>query len=144
MVIELFPLTLKSLETISMALVGAGAFFYYTWKKIQDIRGKKSEAKPNNEFHLIDSVMVERDAALRQRDDAMHIADSLKAMNDELRDKMRDLVDEIENMKNKLSLISELNRRLAQSLDIHRQLQDSHDFQPSPDATGGQSESVQP
>ena len=123
MLIELWPLTLQSLETIAMSLVGVGAFFYYAWKKFQDIRGKASDKKEKVSAPdaLIAVIQAERAEAVRQRDEARKIAEELKTINTELRDKMRGLSDDVQDLKSQLRLITELNRRLAQSLDSQRQ-----------------------
>lgn len=123
MLIEIWPLTLKSLETIAMSLVGVGAFFYYAWKKFQDIRGKASDKKEkvSTPDALIAVIQAERAEAVRQRDEARKIAEELKTINTELRDKMRDLSDDVQDLKSQLRLITELNRRLALSLDSQRQ-----------------------
>lgn len=124
MLFELWPLTLQTLETIAMSAVGFGAFMYYAWKKIQDIRGKAGDKKPaSHPAHesLISAIQTEREAAVRQRDEARKIAEELKTINAELRDKMRDLSDDVQDLKSQLRLITELNRRLALSLDNQRQ-----------------------
>ena len=123
MLVEFWPLTLKSLETIAMSLVGVGAFFYYAWKKFQDIRGKASDKREKNSTPdaLIAVIQAERAEAVRQRDEARKIAEELKTINTELRDKMRGLSDDVQDLKSQLRLITELNRRLALSLDSQRQ-----------------------
>ena len=123
MLVEFWPLTLQSLETIAMSLVGVGAFFYYAWKKFQDIRGKASDKKekPSATDALIAVIQAERAEAVRQRDEARKIAEELKTINTELRDKMRGLSDDVQDLKSQLRLIIELNRRLALSLDSQRQ-----------------------
>ena len=123
MLVEFWPLTLQSLETIAMSLVGVGAFFYYAWKKFQDIRGKASDKKEKVSAPdaLIAVIQAERAEAVRQRDEARKIAEELKTINEELRDKMRDLSDDVQDLKSQLRLITELNRRLALSLDSQRQ-----------------------
>ena len=123
MVVEFWPITLKSLETIAMSLVGVGAFFYYAWKKFQDIRGKASDKKEKVSAPdaLIAVIQAERAEAVRQRDEARKIAEELKTINTELRDKMRGLSDDVQDLKSQLRLITELNRRLALSLDSQRQ-----------------------
>lgn len=123
MLFELWPLTLKSLETIAVSAVGFGAFLYYAWKKIQDIRGKAPDKKEkvSTPDALIAVIQSERAEATRQRDEARKIAEELKTINAELRDKMRDLSDDVQDLKSQLRLITELNRRLALSLDNQRQ-----------------------
>ena len=124
MLFELWPLTIQTLETIAMSAVGFGAFMYYAWKKIQDIRGKAGDKKPaSHPAHesLISAIQIEREAAVRQRDEAREIAEELRIINEDLREKVRGLSDDIQYLKSQLSLITELNRRLAQSLDIQRQ-----------------------
>ena len=123
MLVEFWPITLKSLETIAMSLVGVGAFFYYAWKKFQDIRGKASDKKEKVSAPdaLIAVIQAERAEAVRQRDEARKIAEELKTINTELRDKMRGLSDDVQDLKSQLRLITELNRRLALSLDSQRQ-----------------------
>ena len=120
MLIEIWPLTLKSLETIAMSLVGGGAFFYYAWKKFHEIRGKAPDKKVSTPDALISVIQAERAEAVRQRDEARKIAEELKTINTELRDKMRDLSDDVQDLKSQLRLITELNRRLALSLDSQR------------------------
>ncbi len=123
MLVEIWPLTLKSLETIAMSMVGVGAFFYYSWKKFQDIRGKAAEKKEKVSAPdaLIAVIQAERAEAVRQRDEARKIAEELKTINTDLQDKMRGLADDVQDLKSQLRLITELNRRLALSLDNRRQ-----------------------
>lgn len=121
MLVELWPLTLQSLETMAMSIVGVGAFFYYAWKKFQDIRGKAAEKKAAGPDALIAVIQAEREMALRQRDEAVKIAEDLKNINEELRDKVRDLSSSAKDLQSQLNLITELNRRLALSLDTQRQ-----------------------
>ena len=121
MLFELWPITLKSLETIAVSAVGFGAFVYYAWKKIQDIRGKAPDKKVSTPDALIAVIQAERAEAVRQRDEARKIAEELKTINTELRDKMRGLSDDVQDLKSQLRLITELNRRLALSLDSQRQ-----------------------
>lgn len=122
MLVEFWPITLESLETIAMSLVGVGAFFYYGWKKVQDIRieAPDKKEKVSAPDALIAVIQAERAEAVRQRDEARKIAEELKTINTELRDKMRALSDDAQYLKSQLRLITELNRRLALSLDRQR------------------------
>ena len=121
--LEFLPITSQSLETVAMSLVGVGTFLFYTYKKIQDIRGKSAEKKAQTVDPAIAAMHAEREAALRaERDESRRRAEELKTLNDDLREKVRGLSDDIQDLKSQLGLITELNRRLALALDAQRQL----------------------
>ena len=88
---------------------------------MQAIRGKAPDKKVSTPDALISVIQAERAEAVRQRDEARRIAEELKTINTELRDKMRGLSDDVQYLKSQLRLITELNRRLALSLDSQRQ-----------------------
>ena len=105
-----------------MSLVGVGAFFYYVWKKVQDIRIETPDKKEkvSTPDALIAVIQSEHAEAVRQRDEARKIAEELRTINTELRDNIRALSDDAQYLKSQLRLITELNRRLALSLDSQR------------------------
>lgn len=111
--------TVAGAEMVVAAAVGLGYSAWMFWKKLKEIREQKSLTKqPRSDQSEILSLMAkEREIALSQRDQAQALSENLREVNQTLRNEMREFQIEIEGLKNKISLLSELNRRLSVSLD---------------------------
>ena len=115
--------TAGAMEVVSAALVGFGYMVWMVRRKLKDIKDS-SKPKPSHQ-NVSDSardgvfaiMSQERQDAIRQRDSAHQMSNSLKEANQNLKDELRDFEREIEGLKNKISLLTELNRRLSVSLD---------------------------
>lgn len=69
---------------------------------------------------ILSHIRGEKNDALKQRDEAVEMNDELRRLNRELDQKVQALHYEVEAMKNKLKLLTELNNRLASTLDLTR------------------------
>lgn len=118
--IELAFLKLPSYEVIVTAAVGIGFTFFTAWKKLKEIREQKASKKHTQPDHgdIMGMIARERELAVEQRDRAQALSEELKAANQLLREQMREFEREVDDLKSKLSLLSELNRRLSASLDL--------------------------
>lgn len=113
---------LGSMEVISAAVVGFGYTAWMVWRKLKDIKDTtKSKPSAHTSSDARDSMFAimsrERQEAIQQRDIAHQMSNDLREANQTLKSEMRDFAREIEDLKNKISLLSELNRRLSLSLD---------------------------
>jgi chromosome segregation ATPase len=118
--IELALANLPSAEVIVAGMVGFGYTLYMGWKKLKDIKdqkasGKKPAPEPSD---VLGMIARERELAVSQRDQALALSEELKEANRTLREQMREFEREVDDLKAKLSLLSELNRRLSASLDV--------------------------
>lgn len=118
--IELAFLKLPSVEIVITAAVGVGFTLFTGWKKLKEIRDQRGSKKPQqpDQADILGMIAQERELAVQQRDRAQALSEELKAANQLLREQMREFEREVDDLKSKLSLLSELNRRLSASLDL--------------------------
>lgn len=89
-------------------------------KKFKDLTGfLKKEKKPDDEREnsLLDFAIREKNSAIEQRNEALAAAEQLKRANFRLETELTKMQRELQLMKNRLTILTELNNRLVQNLE---------------------------
>lgn len=110
----MFPLSIEQIATIAAAV---GTAFVLVWKKVGEMKLPDFKKEQSD---ILAHIRGEKADAIRQRDESVALNDKLRQSNLDLDRKVIALHQEVEAMKNKLILLTELNNRLATSLDLTR------------------------
>lgn len=111
---------LPGVDVLVAGAVGFGYTLFMGWKKLKEIKEQRASGKKpekTDPTDILSLIARERELAILQRDQAQAMSEELKNANHLLREQMREFEGEIDDLKAKLSLLSELNRRLSASLD---------------------------
>lgn len=103
-----------SVTEMVTGLSGIATIVILAWNKMKDV---KSPAIKEAQEDILSHVRAEKDFAVKQRDMKIREYEELCQINKTLEMQLREVRDEVDNMKRRVMLLTELNRRLALNLD---------------------------
>ncbi|ASD50461.1 hypothetical protein FDI24_gp179 [Acidovorax phage ACP17] len=109
---------LPPIEEMIAGVLTIAAGIALAWDRVSKWAGSRSEKRERE--NILGHVIGEKNAAIQQRDHYAAQAEALQTKNLALEERLRVLAGEVEGMNNRLFILTELNTRLASSLDDAR------------------------